>query len=79
MVEATADLERVVVRSDGRLVAQHARSWASAATIIDPAHVEAAARLRAAFQQARTLEDPLTRDLAVYDAAFGVAIDGQVA
>lgn len=79
MVEATADLEPVVVRRDGRLVAKHARSWASAATIIDLIRIDVAGRLRAAFQQARSVDDPLTRALALYDAPFGFAIDGQVA
>lgn len=42
----------------------HALSWVSAARVIDAAHVESAAPLRAAFQQPRTTEDPLRRDLA---------------
>lgn len=44
----------------------------------DPAHVAAAARLRAAFLQSRAVEDPLTRDLANYDRAFGVTLDGSL-
>jgi hypothetical protein len=81
MVDATADLESVTVAAGGRLVGNHARSWVSAATVIDPVHVEVAARLRAAFQQPSSTkpEDPLQRDLADYDRAFGVALDGQVA
>ena len=55
-------------------------SWVSASTVIDPAHVEAAARLRTVFQQPRAAgEDPLQRDLADYDRAFGVTIDEAVA
>ena len=80
MVDATADLETVTVTGDGRQLARHARSWTSAATIIDADHVSSAARLRAVFQQPRTgTEDPLRRDLADYDRAFGIEIDGQVA
>jgi hypothetical protein len=79
MVDATADLEAVTITADGRLVGRHARSWVSAATVIDPAHAESAARLRAAFQQPSSREDPLRRDLADYDRAFGVNLDGQVA
>jgi transcriptional regulator with XRE-family HTH domain len=80
MVDATADLETVTVTGDGRQLARHARSWTSAATIIDADHVASAARLRAVFQQPRTgTEDPLRRDLSDYDRAFGVTIDGQVA
>lgn len=79
LVDVVADLDTVTVTFDGRLIGRHARSWVSAATVIDPAHVEAAARLRAAFQQPRSSEDPLHRDLADYDRVFGVTLDGQVA
>lgn len=79
MVDVTADLETVTITADGRLVGSHARSWTSAATVIDPVHVSVAARLRAVFQQPSSTEDPLRRDLADYDRAFGVSLDGQVA
>ena len=46
IVDVTADLDRVRVRADGRLVADHARVWARGMTITDPAH--AAHRSRAA-------------------------------
>ena len=39
MVDVTADLERVRVRLDGRIVADHARVWARGMTVTDPAHV----------------------------------------
>ena len=52
-VDVHAGLDRVVVTCVGDLVADHARSWASRQVITDPAHVEAAAALRAAFK-ART-------------------------
>ena len=79
MVDVVADLEPVTVHIGGRVVARHARSWEPAATVIDPAHVAVAARLRTAFQQPGEVEDPLARDLADYDRAFGVSLDGQVA
>jgi hypothetical protein len=77
MVDVSADLERVKVRADGRIVADHARVWARGTTVTDPAHVETAARLRKQFQHPRTVTggNELIRDLADYDRAFGV-IDG---
>jgi transposase len=76
-VEVHADLDRVRAHLDGTLVADHARCWGTAETVTDPEHRRAAARLRAAFQQPRTktIEDAgIVRDLAEYDAFFGVAI-----
>lgn len=80
MVTVTADLSRVWVRLDGRLVADHARVWARHMTVTDPAHVAVAEQLRAAFSSQRTRDDNtgLLRDLADYDRAFGL-IDGEVA
>jgi hypothetical protein len=77
LVDVTADLERVRVRAEGRIVAEHSRHWARGTTVTDPAHVEAAAVLRRQFQQPRALAagDPahdLVRDLADYDRAFGL-------
>lgn len=79
LVDVTADLERVRVRADGRIIADHARVWARGATVTDPAHVETAKRLRQQFQQPRPLHvvDDLTRDLADYDRAFGLVADGE--
>lgn len=75
LVDIHADLERVRVRADGRVVANHARVWARGTTVTDPAHVEAAARLRRQFQQpSRNQPDAgLDRDLGDYDRAFGLA------
>jgi hypothetical protein len=53
MVDVAADLERVRVRAEGRIVAEHARVWARGTTLTDPAHVEAAGWLRKQFQQHR--------------------------
>jgi transposase len=80
-VEVAADLERVQVWSDGRLVADHGRCWARHQTISDPAHLQAAARLRhqrAVLGQAtgRDQAEVQLRCLADYDAAFGL-LDGQ--
>ncbi len=79
LVTVTADLERVRVRVDGRLVADHARSWARHMTVTDPAHIDTARHLREDFSRPRTVvDDDLARDLADYDRAFGInGLDGQ--
>jgi hypothetical protein len=81
-VDVTADLARIEVRHEGRLVAAHDRVWARGMTITDPNHVAAAKVLREQYQRpaqaARPAPDPhdgLLRDLADYDRAFGL-IDG---
>jgi transposase len=72
-VIVTADLHRVRVRLDGRLVADHARVWARHMTVTDPAHVAVAQQLREEFARPRTRDDAaLVRDLADYDRAFGI-------
>jgi transposase len=78
MVEVIADLHLVSVRFEGRVIADHPRSWGNALTITDPEHVSAAARLREAFGQPRSLpadDVVVLRDLADYDVAFGVDIN----
>ncbi len=74
MVDAHADLDRVQVRLDGRLITEHPRVWARGLTITDTSHVDTARRLRQEFQQPRTqaASDGLVRDLADYDRAFGL-------
>lgn len=73
MVDVSADLDRVKVRHAGHVIADHARVWARGMTVTDPAHVQAAAVLRAAFQAPRPAKpDDLTRDLGDYDRAFGI-------
>jgi transposase len=75
MVDVAADLERVRIRLEGRLIAEHQRVWARGTTITDAAHVEVAARLRKQFQQPRAVAvagDDLVRDLSDYDRAFGL-------
>ena len=77
-VTVTADLERVRVRLDRRVVADHTRVWARRSTITDPEHVIAARQLREQLGRPCPPDaDPLRRDLADYDRAFG--LDGQVA
>jgi transposase len=78
-VDIRADLSRVEVRHEGRLVAAHDRVWARGQTVTDPAHVGAAKQLREQFQLPRPAADPLdglVRDLAEYDRAFGL-VDGE--
>lgn len=75
VVDVTADLHRVQVRHQGRLVATHDRVWARGMTVTDPVHVAAAKVLREQFQQPRPEQDPqegLERDLFDYDRAFGL-------
>lgn len=45
-VEIVADLARVKVWCDGRVVADHDRLWAKHQTVSDPGHVAAAKALR---------------------------------
>ncbi|MGH3545638.1 MAG: IS21 family transposase [Mycobacteriales bacterium] len=78
MVDVAADLWLVSVRLQGRLIAEHPRSWGNALTITDPDHVVAATVLRQAFQQPVPPTDRaevVLRDLADYDTAFGVDIE----
>jgi hypothetical protein len=82
MVDVSADLDRVRVRLDGRLVADHARVWARGTTVTDPAHVQTAAALREQARQppgSAAADDDLARDLADYDRAFGLVDGGEVA
>ena len=79
-VDVAADLDLVRVRHSGRLVAEHQRRWARSMTVTDPAHVQAAAVLRRAYQgrDPHPADDPahgMIRDLSDYDRAFGL---GQV-
>ena len=74
VVDVHADLDRVKVGADGRVVANHQRVWARHTTLTDPAHVETAARLRHQFQHRSRPDDAggVARDLADYDRAFGL-------
>lgn len=73
LVTVRADLDRVTVRVDRRVVAAHARVWARHVTVTDAEHLDQARRLRAEFAQPRSVDDnTLVRDLADYDRAFGL-------
>ena len=77
-IEVIADLDRVRVLAQGRLVADHERVWAWHQTLSDPEHLEAAkvlqrtrARVLRPVRQAREAEVEL-RALADYDTALGI-------
>jgi transposase len=81
-VEVRADLERVGVYCEGMPVADHARCWARHQTLTDPAHLDAASRLRRQRRQLQRQPVQLElevqqRRLADYDQAFGLDHDGQ--
>jgi transposase len=81
-VEILADLHRVKVFCDGRLVADHERLWAKHQTVSDPAHVEAAKLLRRKhLEVARPTAAPEVevRRLTDYDTALGLTDEGVVA
>ena len=79
-VDVTADLTQVTVTCAGRVVAEHARSWARHQTLTDPAHAAAAVQLRARqTARPRAVDDVEQRALADYDAAFGLDEPAQVA
>lgn len=80
-VEVTADLDRVRVSWAGRVVADHSRCWARHQSLTDPAHVRAAAVMRAAHHDRRPLvEDQVERrQLSDYDTVFGLDETGVAA
>ena len=74
-VDVSADLDRVRVRLEGRLVAEHARVWARSLIVTDPDHLAEADDLRREFQRGPRpvfADDTLERDLLDYDRAFGL-------
>jgi transposase len=74
-IEVTADLARVRVFCEGRLVADHERLWAWHQSITDPAHLAAARamrRERVTALRAAPEPDVEIRALADYDTALGV-------
>jgi hypothetical protein len=87
LVDVHTGLSAISVTRQSHRLGAHERVWAKGRTITDPAHVEAAARLRHQFQQPSPATDghPV-RDLSDYDRAFGVdfdcaptGVDGEVA
>jgi hypothetical protein len=74
-IEVVTDLDRVRAFCDGRPVADHIRVWARHQTITDPAHRDAAIRLRRdRLQLVHPQVEPEVqlRCLADYDTALGV-------
>jgi transposase len=81
-VEVSADLNRVRVFCEARLVADHPRIWARHQSISDPQHVAAAKALRQhRLELVRPAAEPRVqiRSLADYDAALGLDDGGGVA
>jgi transposase len=81
-VEIIADLTRVRVLCEGRLVANHDRLWAKHQTVSDPQHVAAARRLRhERISLVRPAAEPEVqlRCLGDYDTALGLHDAGGVA
>ena len=80
IVDVAADLDRVKIRLEGRVITEHQRVWARGMTATDPAHLDRSALLRKQFQQPRVAAagDDLHRDLADYDRAFGLIEGGEV-
>jgi transposase len=81
-IEIRADLQRVTVTCEGRLVADHERAWAWHQTITGPAHLAAARALR---RERITIVRPpretevQVRALADYDTALGLDSAGGTA
>jgi hypothetical protein len=83
LVDVAASPTSVTVTCEGVVVAAHVRCWAHRVVVADPAHVEVAKTLRAAFSLERTARERSTRHhgdgtavmlraLPDYDALFGV-------
>jgi hypothetical protein len=75
-VEVIADLERVKVFCEGRVVADHRRCWARHQSLTDPAHAQAATALRHdrfAVVTAPAVTQVEQRTLTDYDRVFGLA------
>lgn len=77
-IEVAADLERVQVFCDGRVVADHPRCWARHQSLTDPVHAQAAKSLRhdrLALLPPPTATEVEQRPLSSYDTAFGLEAD----
>jgi len=81
IVNVHISIDRVWMTHQRMIVAEHQRSWAQATTITDPTHVLTASRLRTHYQtpQSPPVDDTisLSRDLSVYDTAFGVDLTNE--
>jgi transposase len=83
-IEVIADLHRVKVVCEGRLVADHERVWAWHQTLTDPGHVAAAQALRrqrvGALRPVREADREIgveLRTLADYDTALGIDLGAE--
>lgn len=79
-IEIVADLDRVRVFSEGKIVADHERVWAWHQTLTDPDHLEAAKVLRRTRVGAlRPVREPDAevelRALSDYDTALGIDLE----
>ena len=76
IVDVEADLEKVTVSADSRLLASHERRWARHQIFTDPAHVDKAASLRRIHRSVKAGRSTVVeeRDLSIYDELFGVAL-----
>ncbi len=78
-IEVTADLDRVRVLCEGRVVAGHERAWAWHQSVSDPEHVEAARLLRR--ERITVVRPPAEADVQIralsdYDTALGTGSSG---
>ena len=80
-IEVVADLDRVKVYCEGRVVADHERVWAWHQTLTDPDHLQAADLLRrtrvGALRPVREAEVE-QRALADYDTLLGIDLGDEV-
>lgn len=73
-VDVTASLEHVTVSCEGHVAARHIRSWARQGVVTDPAHKEAAARMRQSFAAQRKEHQERQAALALRHHADGHAV-----
>jgi transposase len=81
-IEVVANLERVRVLCEGRMVADHERLWVKHQAVSDASHVEAAKLLRRkhlGLVRSTAEAEVETRRLADYDTALGLADEQAVA
>jgi hypothetical protein len=76
-VEVVADLDRLQVWCEGRLVADHERAWARHQSFTDPVHAAAAKALRRDRRALAAAPRPVevevqARSLSDYDALLGL-------
>jgi transposase len=80
-VEVVADLDRLQVWCEGRLVADHERAWCQHQVVTDPVHRAAATALRRDYRALTAAPRPVdlevqARSLSDYDTLLGITDDG---